>query len=93
MAPLSGRRPPRAWQVRRAVRQWASDHELGLLALGMATATVIAWAAMTAPVVARLHANAEAVRMQAAALNRLAAAQEADTELTRRYYHALQDTE
>ena len=82
---------PHGVQVR--LRQWAYDHEMDLLVLGMATATVIAWAAITAPVVVRLQANAAAVEAQAAALNRLAAAQEADTELTRRYMRFLPDAE
>ena len=60
-----------------------------LLALAVAV-----WLAYTCgKIVTGLHAQAAAVSQQAAALNRLAAAQEAETELTRRYYHALQDTE
>jgi hypothetical protein len=47
----------------------------------------------TVKITNQLKANAAAVLTQAAALNRLAAAQEADTELTRRYYHALEDAE
>ena len=52
------------------------------------------WFAYTCgKIVTGLHAQATAVEHQAAALNRLAAAQEAETELTRRYYHALDDAE
>jgi len=52
------------------------------------------WLAYTCgKIVTGLHAQAAAVEHQAAALNRLAAAQEAETELTRRYMRFLPDAE